>query len=82
MTPFAACLILTLAVAATPVSAESCRETLGAASARRLVDQCLDVSQATHPPCNADNACDLITDEIRRGCQGMRDDAPRYCEQY
>jgi hypothetical protein len=36
--------------------------------ANELVRQCLEVSPATHSPCNAQNSCKLIEDEIQRGC--------------
>jgi len=48
---------------------QSCREEVGAARARAYVEQCLAISPATHPPCNADNPCALIIDEIVRGCR-------------
>jgi hypothetical protein len=63
--------------------APTCAAAIGKAQARTLVDRCLQVSPATHPPCNALNPCDLITDEIRRGCmllQATRQ--PRFCAQY
>jgi hypothetical protein len=41
-----------------------------------------DVSPATHPPCNGENACDLIIGEIRRGCGMLTSDIPGYCRQY
>ena len=59
-----------------------CRETAGAAKAKTLVKQCLEVSPATHPPCNAANACSLIVDEITRGCAMIVKDAPAFCAQY
>ncbi len=59
-----------------------CRETAGAAKAKTLVKQCLEVSPATHPPCNAANACSLIVDEITRGCAMIEKDAPAFCAQY
>ena len=52
---------------------------MGAARAKQLVAQCLRVSPATRPPCNAANACSLITDEIRRGCDMLGKDAPKFC---
>lgn len=59
----------------------SCNETAGGAQAHRYVEQCLEVSPATHPPCNAANACSLIQDEIRRGCALLGKDAPAFCRQ-
>jgi hypothetical protein len=49
-------------------AARSCSETRGAQEAAQLVAQCMQVSPATHPPCNADNSCAMIEGEIRRGC--------------
>ena len=59
-----------------------CRETAGAEKAKTLVKQCLEVSPATHPPCNAANACSLIVDEITRGCAMIDNDAPAFCANY
>jgi Protein of unknown function (DUF3011) len=63
-------------------SGVSCRRAVGPDQADRLVDQCLKVSPATHPPCNADNSCVLIRDEIRRGCRMLGRDAPSFCDEY
>lgn len=71
-----------LALMAGHATAQSCRQTLGAAAAQRMVAQCLQVSPATHPPCNADNPCGLMTNEIRRGCGFLGNDAPRFCGRY
>ncbi len=66
--------------------AASCRIQLGAAKAAVLVDRCKEVSPATHPPCNADNPCELIISEIKRGCgfftEGNAPKAPAYCRNY
>jgi hypothetical protein len=64
------------------VAAMSCDQSIGAAKAHKLVDQCLMVSPATHPPCNAANDCALIQDEIRRGCALLDKDKPAFCAQY
>jgi hypothetical protein len=64
------------------VAARSCNASVGPQRAHRYVEQCLSVSPATHPPCNAANACSLIQDEIRRGCGLLGKDAPAFCEQY
>jgi hypothetical protein len=61
----------------------SCAAAIGKAKAQVLVDRCLDVSPATHPPCNALNPCDLIIDEIRRGCALLEGTGrPRFCQLY
>ena len=57
----------------------SCRATLGPAASAVLVDRCLDVSPATHPPCNASNPCNVIRAEIERGCAMLSTDKPDYC---
>jgi hypothetical protein len=64
------------------LAAVSCNQSIGAVQAHRLVQQCLTVSPATHPPCNAANDCALIQDEIRRGCALLDKDRPAFCEQY
>lgn len=46
----------------------TCTDAIGAAAATRLAERCTMVSPATHPPCNPDNACALIQDEIDRAC--------------
>jgi hypothetical protein len=59
------------AVAATPTGQPaSCREELGEAAAIRLVERCVQVSPASHPPCHPDNPCTLIQGEIDRSCAG------------
>lgn len=60
----------------------SCRQSIGAARASVLVRQCVQVSPATHPPCNDANACAMITDEIQRGCDMLMSGAPSFCRQY
>lgn len=67
---------------ATPAPEKPCRETAGAEKSKTLVKQCLEVSPATHPPCNAANACSLIVDEITRGCAMIDKDAPAFCAEY
>ncbi len=59
-----------------------CNQAVGAAEANRLVEQCLAVSPGTHPPCNAQNSCQLIVDEIRRGCNLIGQGAPGFCSEY
>jgi hypothetical protein len=61
------------------VAEPSCDDTAGRAQAHRYVQQCLEVSPATHPPCNAANPCSLIRDEIRRGCALLGSTAPAFC---
>ncbi len=56
-----------------------CDQQIGRAAARRLVNRCLIVSPASHPPCNAANACEMIRDEIRRSCDLFGPDKPKEC---
>lgn len=69
-----------LAGIAVPASAQSCRDEVGSRQAARYVRDCLAVSAATHPPCNAANPCALILDEIRRNCD--QDDSADACRRY
>jgi hypothetical protein len=64
------------------VEGPSCLQGVGAKRANQLVDECMQVSPATHPPCNAQNPCALITDEIRRGCEMLKQNAPAFCNEY
>lgn len=47
----------------------SCLNEIGAAASARLVQRCIAVSPATHPPCNAANPCAMIQGEIDRACE-------------
>jgi hypothetical protein len=60
----------------------SCLISVGGKRSAVLVNECLQVSPATHPPCNAENACALIVNEIRRGCGMLGQDAPGFCAEY
>jgi hypothetical protein len=60
----------------------ACRRAVGEDRAKELVPQCLQVSPGTHPPCNADNSCKLITEEIRRSCALLGRDGPAFCAEY
>ncbi len=53
---------------APPKKPVPCNKELGAAKAQQLVQLCIQISPATHPPCNAQNECSLIIDEIKRAC--------------
>lgn len=59
----------------------SCRQSIGPTRASVLVKQCIQVSPATHPPCNDANACDMITDEIQRGCRMYPPPVPAFCRE-
>jgi hypothetical protein len=68
--------------AAAPSSTGTCLNAVGVERSRQLVNECLQVSPATHPPCNAQNACSLIVDEIKRGCALLGPGAPGFCAEY
>jgi hypothetical protein len=60
----------------------SCTDAVGPEQAKRLVAECTQVSPATHPPCNAQNSCKLIIDEIKRSCALLGQTAPAFCSEY
>ncbi len=65
-----------------PAKAGSCSDQIGMAKAKELVNQCLQASPATHPPCNVQNSCELIQDEIARGCDIFKSSGaklPAFC---
>jgi hypothetical protein len=64
------------------IGGSSCRLAVGDERAKRLVEECSQVSTATHPPCNAENSCVLIIDEIKRSCALLGRNAPQYCLEY
>jgi hypothetical protein len=66
-----------------PPAQATCEQEIGAEAASVLVGQCIQMSPATHPPCNAQNSCDMIRDEIRRGCGfGDTTNNPDFCSDY
>ena len=76
-------LMLPLLAVTVPAWAASCKETAGEAQAKTYVEQCIEVSPATHPPCNAENPCEMIVSEITRGCAILvkgGDDVPPFCK--
>jgi hypothetical protein len=60
----------------------TCLNAVGIERSRQLVNECLQVSPSTHPPCNAQNACSMIVDEIKRGCGLVQQGAPGFCAEY
>jgi hypothetical protein len=65
-----------------PSTTGTCLNAVGIERSRQLVNECLQVSPSTHPPCNAQNACSLIVDEIKRGCTLIGQGAPGFCAEY
>ena len=78
--------ILLAAVAPCRAFAQTCEEEVGPDLAAVYVEQCLEVSPATRPPCNVENSCELIQDELARGCALLASDSPElvpdYCAEY
>jgi hypothetical protein len=60
----------------------SCNDSIGKKKAKELVERCVEVSSATHAPCNAQNACILLEEEIRGGCKLIGAGAPAFCAEY
>jgi uncharacterized protein len=57
-----------------------CRDTVGAKQAALYVQQCLQVATATHPPCNAENTCELIISHNIDRCAFLGDGhVPKFC---
>jgi uncharacterized protein len=59
-----------------------CRDIVGAEQAAVYVRNCIAVASETHPPCNADNACELIVSHNIFRCIGLGDGAPKFCAAY
>jgi uncharacterized protein len=59
-----------------------CRDVVGAAQAAIYVKDCVAVATETHPPCNADNSCELIISHNIFRCAGLGDGAPKFCVAY
>ncbi len=60
----------------------SCRDTVGAKQAAIYVKECLQLKSETHPPCNADNSCELIISRDIYRCNWLGDQAPKFCRAY
>jgi hypothetical protein len=65
--------------APTTRSGRGCAAETSLGAAEEMVRICRDVSPATHPPCNIENSCATIRNEINRGCRLLGDDAPADC---
>jgi hypothetical protein len=59
-----------------------CIQAVGAGQSKKLVEECLQVSPATHPPCNSQNSCQLIISEIKRSCSLLGQSKPSFCAEY
>lgn len=60
----------------------ACSQAIGLQKAKEIVDRCLDMSGSSHPPCNVENSCNMMIEEIRQGCAASGVDAPKYCANY
>ncbi|AZO25391.1 DUF1311 domain-containing protein [Mesorhizobium sp. M1E.F.Ca.ET.045.02.1.1] len=68
---------------ASPNDTRPCVQSAGKAKSDQYVSQCVQVSPATHPPCNGQNACSMMIDEIKRGCAMIgADNPPAFCSAY
>lgn len=56
------------AIAPAEASSTSCTLDQGSDAAVALAARCTQVSPASHPPCNPENPCQMIQDEIDRAC--------------
>jgi hypothetical protein len=67
-----------------PVTARaaSCQAEVGAARAALYVKECLAITSATHPPCNAANPCAVIGQHIQYMCAQAGAQAPGWCRAY
>jgi uncharacterized protein YecT (DUF1311 family) len=60
-----------------------CVQSAGKAKSDQYVSQCVQVSPATNPACNGQNACSMMIDEIKRGCAMIgNDNPPAFCTAY
>ena len=59
-----------------------CVQAVGAGQSKKLVEECLQVSPATHLPCNSQNSCQLIIGEIKRSCSILQKNQPSFCGDY
>ena len=78
-----ASIVVPAAVSSAAISSNdgTCLSEIGKAASDRLVERCIMVSPATHPPCNAANTCQMIQDEIDRSCAmyGPGETKPKEC---
>lgn len=68
--------------AAADMTKGTCLQAVGAEKAKLLVDRCLDMSGSSHPPCNVQNSCSMMIEEITQGCAQSGAAAPQYCKDY
>jgi uncharacterized protein len=59
-----------------------CQDVVGAEQAAVYVKECLAVAPETHPPCNAENACELIVSHNITRCREFGPGAPLFCAKY
>ena len=79
--------LIVLAALGSAAAAQSCRQAAGAQRSHVMVNRCIKVTQAMHPPCNADNPCDYIVGEIKHGCAELAEAGstvrpPSFCQRY
>lgn len=73
-----------IASAANAANHVFCSQEIGKDNASVYVNQCIQISPATHPPCNDQNSCAMIKDEIKRGCEFAKKTpggvVPKFCD--
>jgi hypothetical protein len=70
-----------LALGPIVAKAASCQAQVGVDRAALYVKECLAITSATHPPCNADNSCEVIGQHIQYMC-AQDPHAPAWCQAY
>lgn len=68
------------AIAPAEASSTSCTLDQGSDAAVALASRCTRVSPASHPPCNPENPCQMIQDEIDRSCAMYKPDETKPAE--
>ena len=71
---------ITSATPTVSTATATCLSERGKAAADRLVERCLAVSGATHPPCNVENPCAMMEGEIKRNCESWPADGTKPAE--
>ncbi|AZO31186.1 lysozyme inhibitor LprI family protein [Mesorhizobium sp. M1B.F.Ca.ET.045.04.1.1] len=81
--PQAAAVKPVMAAPASQNDGRPCVQSAGKAKSDQYVSQCIQVSPATNPPCNGENACSMMIDEIKRGCAMIgNNNPPAFCSAY
>src|SRR5262245_18107579 len=77
-------LVLVLGTWASEAGAQSgvsCVKSVGKSRAQRLVNQCVSVTTATHPPCNVEFDCSSLLAHTVQMCGSLGAQAPAFCRE-